>query len=180
MEFTPANSRPSIPHRVVAIPFPGRGHINPMVNFCMLLASKQPDFLITFIVTEEWLGFLSSETKLPPNISFGTIPNVIPSELVRAADHPGFVEATLTNMEEPVEQVIDGLDSRPVVIIYDVFLGWVPGVGNRRNIPVASLWPMSATVFSIFKHTHLLVQNGHFPLTNLSGQLKFKTFTFLC
>ncbi|KAK1398670.1 UDP-glycosyltransferase 87A1 [Heracleum sosnowskyi] len=170
MEFTSANSQPSIPRRVVAMPFPGRGHINPMMNLCMLLASKQPDFLITYIVTEEWLGLLSSETELPPNISFGTIPNVIPSELVRAANHQGFVEATLTKMEGPVEQVIDGLDSRPMVIIYDLFLGWVAGVGNRRNIPVASLWPMSATVFSIFKHTDLLVQNGHFPVTNLSEQ----------
>lgn len=172
MELTSPNSQPSIRRRVVAMPFPGRGHINPMMNLCMLLASKQPDLLITLIVTEEWLGFLSSETELPPNISLGTIPNVIPSELVRAADHPGFVEATLTNMEEPVEQVIEGLDSRPVVIIYDTFLGWVPAVGNRRNIPVASFWPMSATVFSIFKHTHLLDQNGHFPVINLSGQFK--------
>lgn len=135
----------------------------------MLLASKHPDFLITFIVTEEWLGFLGPETDLPPNISFGTIPNVIPSELVRAADHPAFVEATLTNMEEPIEQLLDTLGSRPVVIIYDVFLGWVPGLGRRRNVPVASLWPMSATVFSMFKHNHLLLRNGHLPVTNLSG-----------
>lgn len=169
MEFTPGISQPFIPGRVVAMPFPGRGHINPMMNLCMLLAAKQPHILITFIVTEEWLGFLSSETELPPNLSLATIPNVIPSELVRAADHPGFVEATLTNMEEPVEQLIDLLDSRPVVIIYDVFLGWVPTVGNRRNIPVASLCPMSATVFSMFKHSDLLLRNGHLPVANLSG-----------
>jgi UDP:flavonoid glycosyltransferase YjiC (YdhE family) len=36
---------------VVAMPFPGRGHINPMMNFCKLLASRKHDILITFVVT---------------------------------------------------------------------------------------------------------------------------------
>lgn len=102
--------------------------------------------------------------ELPPNISFGTIPNVIPSQLVRASDHSGFVEATLTKMEQPVEWLIHRLDSRPVVIIYDYFLFWVPELGNKRNIPVASLCPISAKVFSMQVHYHLLVQNGHLPV----------------
>ncbi|RVX22957.1 UDP-glycosyltransferase 87A2 [Vitis vinifera] len=53
---------PSVAH-VVAMPFPGRGHINPMMNLCKLLASRRADILITFIVTEEWLGFLLSDSK---------------------------------------------------------------------------------------------------------------------
>lgn len=152
----------------MAEPFPGRGHINPMINFCKLLAFRRPDITITFVVTEEWHGFLISE-EVPHNIIFGTIPNVLPSELVRAADFSGFFEATLTKMEEPVERLIDQLDVRPMLIIYDMFLMWITGVGNRRNISVASFWPMSATVFSMFHHRNLLEQNGHFPITNLSG-----------
>ncbi|KAL1816459.1 hypothetical protein DCAR_0520858 [Daucus carota subsp. sativus] len=170
MGSTSGDSPPSIQRRAVAIAYPGRGHINPMMNFCIQLASKQPDWLITFVVTEEWLGFLSSETGLPPNISFGTIPNVLPSELVRAADHSGFYKAILTKMEEPVECLIRQLDSRPLVIIYDYFLSWVPGLGNKRNIPVAALSPMSARMFSMFMHHHLLVQNGDLPVHNMSEQ----------
>lgn len=141
-----------------------------MMNLCKLLAAKRPDFLITFIVTEEWLGFLRSETKPPANIQFGTIPNVIPSELVRATDHPSFIEATLTKMEGPVERLLDRIDSPARVIMYDAFLTWVNGMGNRRNIPVAAVWPMSATVFSMFSHYHLLHQNGHLPIINLAEQ----------
>lgn len=153
---------------LVAVPFPGRGHINPMINFCKLLAIKRPDIVITLVVTEEWHGFLIYE-EMPHNISFGTIPNVLPSELVRAADFSGFYEATLTKMEEPVEQLIGQLSLRPVLIIYDLFLMWIPGVGIRMNIPVASFWTMSATVLSMFQHRDLLVKNGHFPVNNLSG-----------
>lgn len=155
---------------LVAIPFPGRGHINPMINFCKMLATKQPHFLITLIVTEEWLGFLSSETKPPDNIQFQTIPNVIPSELVRAADHPGFIKATSTEMKAPVELVIEGLQPKPVVILYDPFLTW--GLSIQGNIPTAAFWPMSATAFSMVLHYHLLCQNRHLPLLNLSGQFR--------
>ncbi|XP_059659838.1 UDP-glycosyltransferase 87A2-like [Cornus florida] len=148
--------------QVVAMPYPRRVHINPMLNLCRLLASKRDDILITCVVTEEWLGFLGSETK-PANFRFGSIPNVVPSEVGRGKDFLGFYEATLTKLEDPFERFLDLLEPpRPSVIIYDTYLKWVVGVGNRRNIPVASFFTMAASVFSFFHHFDLLVQNGHF------------------
>ncbi|RVX22871.1 UDP-glycosyltransferase 87A2 [Vitis vinifera] len=41
---------------VVAMPFPGIGHVNPMMNFCKLPASRRNDILITFVVTEKLFG----------------------------------------------------------------------------------------------------------------------------
>ncbi|WCJ17879.1 UDP-Glycosyltransferase superfamily protein [Euphorbia peplus] len=153
---------------VVAMPYPGRGHINPMMNLCKLISLKRPDIQITFVVTVEWSNLISSDQKKPENINIKTIPNVIPSEHVRADNFPGFVEAVLTKMEAPFEQLLDEIQdsagsSVVNVIISDSFLDWAVRVGNRRNIPVASLWTMSASVFSIFHHFHLFEQNGHFP-----------------
>lgn len=153
---------------VVAVPYPGRGHINPMLNLCRLIASRRADILITFVVTEEWLGFLGSESR-PATVNFCAIPNVIPSELVRADDFLGFVEAVMTVMEAPVERILARLEPPASLMICDTLLTWVVEFGNRRNIPVASFWPMSATVFSMYYHFDLLVQNGHHP-TNLSGK----------
>nr|WIW42807.1 UDP-glycosyltransferase [Nicotiana tabacum] len=130
---------------IVAMPYPGRGHINPMMNFCKLIATKHPNILITFIVTEEWYSFINSD-PLPENIKYATIPNVIPSEIGRAKDFAGFLRATLTKLEAPVEKLIDGLGPlKPSVIVYDTYMNWVTRVGSRRNIPVASFFPMSAT-----------------------------------
>ncbi|BBH04596.1 UDP-Glycosyltransferase superfamily protein [Prunus dulcis] len=150
---------------VVALPYPGRGHINPMMNLCKLLSSKKPDntLLITFVVTEEWHGFIGSDPK-PDNIRFAKLPNAIPSELVRAKDFPGFVEAVSTKLEAPFEQLVDRLEPPVSAIVADPYVVWAVRVGNRRNIPVAALWPMSASVFSFFHHFELLKQNGHFPL----------------
>ncbi|CAL8998904.1 unnamed protein product [Prunus brigantina] len=129
---------------VVALPYPGRGHINSMMNLCKLLSSKKPEILITFVVTEEWHGFMGSDQK-PHNIRFATVPNLIPSELVRANDFLGFVEAVNTKLEAPVEQLLDRLELPVSAIVADPFVVWATRVASRKNIPVASLWPMSAS-----------------------------------
>ncbi|KAF6143006.1 hypothetical protein GIB67_041074 [Kingdonia uniflora] len=148
---------------VVAMPYPGRGHINPMMNLCKLLA-LDTNVLVTFIVTEEWLGFISS-TQKPSNLHFRSVPNVIPSELGRAADLLGFMEAVFTKMEVPVEELMDQLEGPPVrVIIADTFNPWAVKVGIKRKIPVASLWTMSPSVFTMFYHLDLLTENKHFPV----------------
>ncbi|KAH6832683.1 UDP-Glycosyltransferase superfamily protein [Perilla frutescens var. hirtella] len=129
---------------IVAMPYPGRGHINPMLNLCRLILHSRPEITVSFIVTEE----------------FHTVPNVIPSEIGRGKDFPAFYKATITKLEAPVEQLLDRLPPpKPTVIIYDTYLIWPVAVGNRRSIPVASFYTMSATVFSIFHHHHLLPSN---------------------
>ncbi|KAI6670921.1 hypothetical protein NL676_005806 [Syzygium grande] len=148
---------------LMAIPFPGRGHINPLMNFCKLLALTTPDVLITFVVTEEWLGFIGSEPK-PDAVRFASIPNVIPSERVRAENFPAFIEAVTTKMEAPVEQLLDRLERPVTAILADTYLFWAVRIGNKRKIPVGSFWPMSVSVFSVFHHFDLLVQNNHFPI----------------
>lgn len=133
---------------VVAMPFPGRGHINPMMNFCKLLAARKQDIVITFVVTEEWLGYISSDPK-PDNIHFRTIPNVIPSEKLKAQDFLGFYEAVMTKMEAPFEELLDQLEPPVTAILGDIEVRWAIGVGNMRKIPVAAFWTMSISFFSM-------------------------------
>jgi hypothetical protein len=156
---------------VVAMPFPGRGHINPMLNFCKILASRKPNkILITFVVTEEWLGYIGADPK-PEAIRFTTIPNVIPPEREKAADFPGFYEAVMTKMEEPFERLIDKLEPTVNVIIGDVELRWPVAVANRRNIPVASFWTMSASFYSMLHHLDVFSRNHQLTVDKLGNYL---------
>ena len=122
---------------VVAVPYPGRGHVNPLMNICKQLLSRKPDILINFVVTEEWLGLIGSEPK-PDNIRFRTLPNVIPSEHGRANDFPDFVKAVSTKLEAPFDLLLDRLEPPVSAVVADSYLVWMTRVGNRRNIPVAS------------------------------------------
>ncbi|KAB5520610.1 hypothetical protein DKX38_024929 [Salix brachista] len=156
---------------VVAMPFPGRGHINPMMNFCKLLASRKHDILITFVVTEEWLGYIGSEPR-PDSVRLVTIPNVIPPESLKAVDFPGFYEAVMTKMEAPFEQLLDQIEIPVTAIIGDIEVRWAISLGSRRNIPVAAFWTMSATFLSMLYHFNLFNQNQKSP-TNLLGQVDY-------
>ncbi|KAI9117993.1 hypothetical protein K1719_010325 [Acacia pycnantha] len=158
---------PTVACHVLAMPYPARGHINPLLNFCKLLITNNTHIFVTVVLTEEWLRFIASDDPAPAHIRFATIPNVIPSELVRGADQVGFMEAIMTKMEAPFEQLLDRLEPPPTIIVHDTFLFWAVDVGNRRNITVASFWTMSASIFSVLHHHHLLEQSSHYPV-NLS------------
>ncbi|KAG8387293.1 hypothetical protein BUALT_Bualt02G0006300 [Buddleja alternifolia] len=156
MGSTPNDNQPTTSCHVVAVPYPGRGHINPMLNVCSVIAENNKDILITFVITEEWLGLIGSVSK-PPNVRFATIANVLPSELIRGDDPRGFWTTVKTKMEEPVERLVDQLRlPAPAVIVADAFLAWAADLAARRNIPLASVWPMSASVFTVLYHFDLL------------------------
>lgn len=145
---------------VVAVPYPGRGHVNPMINLCksLLLAASRKSkdqntlLIITMIVTEEWLGLIQNDPPNMPNqIQFRTIPNVLPSELARGSDFPGFYEAVMTEMGAPVEAALDRLRPQASLVLADAELRWAVSAAERRNVPVASLWTMSASALSMFR-----------------------------
>lgn len=104
-----------------------------------------------------WLHIGSD--PMPENIRFISIPNVIPSEREKAGDFPRFYEAVMTKMEDPFEKLLDQLEPPVRAIIGDVELRWPTAVGRRRNIPVASLWTMSASFFSMLHHLQIFTRD---------------------
>ncbi|BFG33833.1 hypothetical protein CerSpe_201070 [Prunus speciosa] len=76
-----------------------------------------------------------------------TSSNVLPSELVRGANYPAFYEAVMTKMEALFEKLLDQIQPPVTAIIVDIELLWAVPTGRRRNIPVASLFTPSASVF---------------------------------
>jgi hypothetical protein len=142
------------PCHVLAVPYPGRGHINAMLNLCRLLAARG-GVSTTVVVTEEWLGLLGGGPAAS-GVRLEAIPNVVPSEHGRAADMVGFVEAVYTRMEAPFERLLDRLGAAPAAIVADTFVPWAVRVGNRRGVPVCVLSPLSATMFSVQYHIHRL------------------------
>ncbi|TQE12011.1 hypothetical protein C1H46_002405 [Malus baccata] len=124
------------------------------MNLYKLLTSQKPDILITFVSTEEWLGFIGSEAT-PDNIRLTTIPNVVLSELVRAADMDGFIDIIMTKMEAPFKWLMDWLEPLPYLIVANTFLSWAIHVGNQMSISATLFWPIPASLFYIFQNSDL-------------------------
>ncbi|KVI03801.1 UDP-glycosyltransferase 87A1-like [Cynara cardunculus var. scolymus] len=151
-------------NQVVMVPFPGRGHINPMLNLCNLLSSRvnEPNrtTVFTVVLTEEWLGLINPDLK-QANVRFATIPNVLPSELHRGSNMIAFLTAVCTKMELPFEEVLDQMEIPVELIIADAHMYWPFDVANKRNIPVTAYWPLSASMFSVIHHADLLESHHH-------------------
>ncbi|WJX37193.1 7-deoxyloganetin glucosyltransferase [Trifolium repens] len=157
MEFQdpnpPTHKSATISH-VLVIPYPSRGHINPVMNLSKLLVSHNPGILVTFVVTQEWQTLINSEPK-PNNIRLETIPNVSGDNFMKV------VEAVMTEMEAPFERLIDRhVQPPPTLIICDAFLYWAIDVGNRRNIPVAAFWTTSTSELWV-QFFHIFLQGKH-------------------
>ena len=159
---------PATDCHVVVVAYQARSHHNAMLTLCKQLASRSDGILITYVVTKELVGLIGSDPK-PENIRFITVPmDFIPSDQHGGSNSLGFFHAVSTKLEGPFEQLLDGFEPPVSVVVADTYLIWAVGVGNRRNIPVASFWPMSASVFSVIFHFDLFRQNGHYPV-ELSG-----------
>ncbi|KAF7004250.1 hypothetical protein CFC21_019481 [Triticum aestivum] len=150
------------PCHVVALPYPGRGHVNAMLSLCRLLAAR--GVATTVILTEEWVGLVgAAEPPLPARVRLTAIPNVIPSEHGRAADYPGFSDAVNTRMEAPVERLLEleGMLQSPemaaVVVVADLLLQWVVPMALRRGVKACTFCPFSATNFAAMYHFERLM-----------------------
>ncbi|KAK3197870.1 hypothetical protein Dsin_021285 [Dipteronia sinensis] len=149
---------------ILAVPFPYKGHSNPMLNLCKLLASKKPDLLITFVTEETYTS--SSTANFPPNIRFSYQPkNTIPSLKSHTADEISVDQEFLTKLGAPFEELLDSFTqtTHPVTtILTDFLLTSVIHAGVHRNIPIAVLWITPITEFSIHCHTNLFKEK-QFP-----------------
>lgn len=139
----------------MTMPHPARGHINPMMNLCKSLASKRlDDILVAFVVRQEWLGLIGSDT-CPKNITFATISdNIVPSQKSHGTDPSTLIIAVMTKTRAPFEQILDGLNQPVTTIITDAFLLWA------INVPVVALGIPSASVFTISYHADLFAEKG--------------------
>ncbi|XP_054793823.1 UDP-glycosyltransferase 87A2-like isoform X3 [Prosopis cineraria] len=159
---------PCLKKHVVAVPFPTRGHVNPMMNLCKFLASRTSDVIITFVVTEEWLSYIESYPK-PHTIRYATIPNVIPLESQILDDICRFSQAIVTKMRDAFEQLLDQLNPPVTAIVADVELVWPTSVAHKRNIPVALLWTMSASFFCTYLQLDYMLASGRRLAADLLG-----------
>ncbi|MED6179594.1 hypothetical protein PIB30_002419 [Stylosanthes scabra] len=154
MESLPHSPTPMSHHEhhhehMVVVPYPSYGHINPMMHLSRSIVSINPNIHITFVVTQQWLPSITKQHRNNNNIHIHSIPNLVVSNDDEPS--PSFdtfikstVEAVMTKMEPAVEKLLNEIEKPATAIIYDGFLYWAVGVGNRRNIPVASFWTTTA------------------------------------
>ncbi|GLJ06462.1 hypothetical protein SUGI_0039810 [Cryptomeria japonica] len=152
----------------IFVPYPGRGHINPMMHLATKLASH--GLSLTFVLTETWHkiitqaedDFFSHARKLGLDIRAGLIPDCVVGESQRWANMAAFF-LSLSNMEAHVSDLISDLNRSGVTlscIVADTALSWAVPLAKRHALLSVSLWPNSVTNLSMFYFFHLVGLQG--------------------
>ncbi|KAJ4964715.1 hypothetical protein NE237_016564 [Protea cynaroides] len=164
------------PH-AVCIPYPGQGHINPMLKVAKLLHHK--GFHISFVNTEfNHKRLLKSggpdSLKGLSGFQFETIPDGLPSSDTDATrDIPALCQSTSTTCLVPFRNLLSKLnaaDNIPPVtcIVSDGAMSFTLQAAKEIGVPEVLFWTISACSFLAYMHYPHLIERGLTPLKDVS------------
>ncbi|KAA8549334.1 hypothetical protein F0562_001018 [Nyssa sinensis] len=158
--------------RLVLVPYPGQGHINPMLQLATILHSK--GFSITIVHPK----FNFPDPSNHPNFTF--LP--IPADGLLSHGKPLSFEAMLSainkNCEVPFQQGMERMmeeteaHDRINCIIYDALMYFAQTVADHLKLPGISVRVSSAASVLAFAVSPRLHQQGYIPLQDtISAEL---------
>ncbi|KAL0349332.1 UNVERIFIED_CONTAM: UDP-glycosyltransferase 86A1 [Sesamum angustifolium] len=184
------------PHAIL-IPYPYQGHVTPMINLSISLASR--GFTITFVQIEFIHYFISKAQNLPAaadhadffgearksglDIRYTTISDGFPVEFDRDVNFEEVWESMLRDFPDRVDEIVvetmkadesapeTTWPRPPFLLIADTFYTWPATIAKQHDMVYVSLWTEPAIVFSLNYHLELLTQNGHFPYNGKDSSL---------
>ncbi|PON98881.1 UDP-glucuronosyl/UDP-glucosyltransferase [Trema orientale] len=152
---------------ILVVPYPGQGHINPLLQFAKRLASK--GVKATIATTRYTVESISSANIGVESISDG----FDDGGFAQAKSEEVFLESFKTNGSRTLSELILKFQStdHPVnCVVYDSFFPWALDVAHQHAIYGAAFFTNSATVSSIFCLIHygllsLPLEAGKMPLS---------------
>ncbi|KAI5060671.1 hypothetical protein GOP47_0025091 [Adiantum capillus-veneris] len=172
------NGEKQVPHAVV-MPWPGQGHINPLLHLSKRLAAL--GFCITFVNTDyshtrvtqsiqrqqQEEGALAADKMKAPNfnITFVALPDGVPAEETRTCDVPQ-ISRGVVRAAAAFEKLLETLVPPPTCIISDTYVAHTQDAANKFSIPRVSFWTQSAACYAV----HAAVAKG--VVTLPSGALE--------
>ena len=141
------------PH-VLVFPYPGQGHINPIVQFAKRLVSKG---IKATLVTTVFLS-KSSFSDPPSYIDLHTISDGFDEggyDQAGSADVylPTFWSVGSKSLTSLIKKLID--TGHPIhALVYDGFLPWALDVAKQFGIPSAVFFTQSCAVSSVYYHVN--------------------------
>ncbi|MCO5592625.1 hypothetical protein L7F22_046628 [Adiantum nelumboides] len=148
-------------HHAVVVPWPGQGHINPLLHLSRTLASLH-GFSITFVTLDYTHRLLlkSLQNELAPelqaskpaaaaklDIKFVGVPSGIPAAASYTGDVPVLC-AGLHHSAPAFERLVAELRPPPTCIISDIFVEHTQDAANKLGIPRVAFWTQSSASFA--------------------------------
>lgn len=147
---------------MVVLPLPTRGHVNPMMHFCKILAAQ--GLSITFVNSEHndsLVVHTEREALQRLGIRLEVLPDGLPAHVDRTTHVLDLCESLFSAMPRPFEALLARLlhhDPAPSCILADTWLTFTLDAASKFGLPHANFWTQSAASFASL----LMVANGSY------------------
>ncbi|KAJ4805820.1 Glycosyltransferase [Rhynchospora pubera] len=168
---------------VVLFPFPAQGHNSPFLSLATRLHHYRPDLTIALVSTPRHINSIRSSLPSDSRLHFHSLPfcpvdHGLPAGVESTSDLSDAQFITLFKATESLYQAFDdfisslvsnALDSAPLCIVSDFFLGWTVAVARKHKAFHTTFLTMSAfggaVLFSLrLNQPHRLTEKDQFPL----------------
>ncbi|WVZ88454.1 hypothetical protein U9M48_034974, partial [Paspalum notatum var. saurae] len=138
---------------VLVMPFPGQSHMNPMVQFARLLASKG---VATTLVTTRFIARTSGVDARPAMVE-AISDGHDEGGYASAASMAAYLEKQAAAASASFASLIEARASSPppaafTCVVYDSFEGWVRTVARRMDLPAVPFSTQSCSVSAVYYH----------------------------
>lgn len=158
--------------RLVLVPCPYQGHINPMLQLGTFLHSR--GFSITIVHTH----FNSPNPSNHPEFTFLPIPDGLTEHEILSGNLVAILLALNANCKASFQQCLTQLmEQEPqnsISIIYDDIMYFSEAVANYLNIPSIVLRTVSITNFVARSTVLQLLSKGSFPFPGMYPSIKLQ------
>ncbi|KAF0897236.1 hypothetical protein E2562_034705 [Oryza meyeriana var. granulata] len=160
--------------RVLLLPLPYQGHINPMLRLAAALHAR--GLAVTIVHTETRAP---DRRNLPAGYELVVVPDGIPPELAASNDIPSFVFALNRNCEAPFRDILTGRralregeeaagegEAGRVVACVVADVDWFAPLAAARElgVPALALMTSSAARFRVYLAYPRLCEKGYLPV----------------
>ncbi|CAA0830317.1 UDP-glycosyltransferase 86A1 [Striga hermonthica] len=161
----------------IIIPLPYQGHINPLVNLALKIASK--GIKVTFVHLEfvhlklskahhnntSGVDLFSEARSSGLDISYTTIGDGFPLEFDRDLNFSTYWNFLVRDFPAHVDEFVGNLiKSDPGsahFLVADPISSWPAAVAEKYNLVYVGMWTQAAFVFCLAYHWELLREKGH-------------------
>ncbi|KAK6147044.1 hypothetical protein DH2020_017956 [Rehmannia glutinosa] len=174
-----ANEKQRKLHAII-FPLPYQGHINPLVNLALKIASK--GFAVTFVHLEfvhrklskahhnktTDVDFFSEARESGLDIRYATISDAFPLEFDRDANFPQYWDFLFRDfpayVDEFIGKIVQSDLNSDYFLIADACYAWPGTIAAKYNLVNVVFSTEAAQVFCLVYHWDLLSENGHAPI----------------
>ncbi|KAI4305505.1 hypothetical protein L6164_028867 [Bauhinia variegata] len=145
--------------RIILVPYPAQGHVNPMQKLALTLISHgfEPVIVLPQYIHHKIVPHVESQDdqiewiSVPDGLEKDTTPDFFAAEFAMENSMPSHLESMVHEFED---------DGGVVCLVVDLLASWAIEVATRCGVPAAGFWPAMFATYRLIAAVPDMIRSG--------------------